>query len=472
MKEMPSDERPNFLIFLPDQHRYDWLSVHQSARAEQHRPAAKGQQRELGGADGGTNVGLPVRTPVIDRLAARGVRFTRAITPSPLCAPARACLASGKEYDHCRVASNTVDYPLDQPTYYQALREAGYRVCGVGKFDLHKATLDWGLAGDRLLREWGFTEGIDNEGKLDAIASATAGGTLEPKGPYMAYLHRRGLAGAHVADFRARRNRGTDPTPLPDDAYCDNWLAANGLRFLERFPRGRPWHLVVNFTGPHSPFDVTAAMRARWQDVPFPPPIAAPEDGSLTLAEHVAIRQNYAAMIENIDRLCGRFLEVVEARGELDRTVVIYSSDHGEMLGDHGRWGKSIYYQPSVGIPLIVAGPDIQSGVVSDALVSLHDLTATLLELAGVPPLPEMDSRSLLPVLRGERRSHREVVRSGLGGWRMAFDGRYKLVRDEQEGTLLFDLENDPTELRNLAADRPEVVARLRPSLTPDGAAG
>ncbi len=160
----------------------------------------------------------------------------------------------------------------------------------------------------------------------------------------------------------------------------------------------------------------------------------------------------------------------MEARGELDRTVVIYSSDHGEMLGDHGRWGKSIYYQPSVGIPLIVAGPGIRSGVVSDALVSLHDLTGTLLELAGLPPLPGMGSRSLLPVLRGERRTHREVVRSGLGGWRLAFDGRYKLVRDEQEGTLLFDLQEDPLELHNLATERPEVVARLVPALAPGGA--
>ena len=140
-----STGRPNILFLLPDQHRFDWL---------------------------GTNPVLPLRTPNLDRLGAQGVRFARAITPSPLCAPARACLAAGREYDRCGVPNNKFDYPLSQPTYYQALRDAGYRVAGVGKFDLHKATLDWGLDGSRLIREWGFTEGIDNEGKMDAIASA------------------------------------------------------------------------------------------------------------------------------------------------------------------------------------------------------------------------------------------------------------------------------------------------------------
>ena len=108
---------------------------------------------------------------------------------------------------------------------------------------------------------------------------------------------------------------------------------------------------------------------------------------------------------------------------------MVYSSDHGEMLGDHGRWGKSIAYQPSVGVPLVLAGPGVQAGVASDALVSMHDLTATFLDFAGRPPLPGMDSRSLRPLLSGAAQRHRPHVRSGLGDWRMVSDGRYKLVR-------------------------------------------
>lgn len=181
--------KPNILFFFPDQHRPDWLGV---------------------------NPALPVRAPNIDRLAENGVRFTHAFCPSPLCAPSRASLASGRSYDRCGVANNTQDYPLGQPTYYQALRDAGYRVAGVGKFDLHKATLDWNLDGSRLLHEWGFTEGIDNEGKNDGKASYRVAG--RPKGPYLAFLQKLGLAEGYVKEPGNGRMAYT--TSLSDHAYC------------------------------------------------------------------------------------------------------------------------------------------------------------------------------------------------------------------------------------------------------------
>jgi arylsulfatase len=432
---MPAVERPNVLFLLPDQHRPDFL---------------------------GTNPALPVRTPTLDALAAHGMRFTNAFTPSPLCAPARACLASGRQYEDCGVPDNNHDYPLTQPTYYAALRDAGYHVAGVGKFDLHKATLDWGLDGARLLPEWGFSDGIDNEGKIDAIRS----GAETPHGPYMAYLHQRGLAGRHVQDFRDRHNfRDTYPTPLPDDAYCDNWIAENGLRLLRDFPRDRPWHLVVNFTGPHAPMDVTASMHERWQEVAFPPPH---DNTQWDAATHQHIRQNYAAMIENIDQQVGRLLAAVRDRGELDRTLVIYSSDHGEMLGDHGRWGKSTYYQPSVGIPLIVMGPGVRPGHASGALISLHDLAATFLDYAGAAPLPAMDSRSLRTVFADQAVRHRAVVASALGDWRMIDDGRYKLVLTQDAAPQLFDRQVDPWEDTNIASTAPAIVDRLCQALDDD----
>ncbi len=432
---MSAATRPNFLFLLPDQHRPDFL---------------------------GTNAALPIRTPHLDALAAAGTSFTRAITPSPLCAPARACLAAGRRYDRCGVPGNDTDYPLDQPTYYAALRASGYHVAGVGKFDLHKRTLDWGGDGSRSLDAWGFSEGIDNEGKRDAIKS----GATDPTGPYMAHLHARGLAAAHVEDFRRRRTyRDTFPTPLPDDAYCDNWIAANGLRLLERFPTDRPWHLQVNFTGPHEPMDVTAGMRDRWRDVAFPPPHRNLEWDAET---HRQIRRNYAAMIENIDRHVGRFLDAVAARGETDSTIVIYSSDHGEMLGDHDRWAKQTYHQPSIGVPLIVAGPGVRRRATSEALVELHDLAATMLDYAGAPAPAGMDARSLRPVLEGAATAHRPFAISALGEWRLIRDERYKLVLAAGVPPRLFDLVADPWEDRDIAGAAPAVVARLRGLL--DGA--
>ena len=438
--------QPNFLLLFPDQLRFDWIG----------------------------NPEIPVRTPNLERLRRRGVLFRRAVVPSPLCAPSRACLAAGKEYDRCGVRSNADNYPLPQTTYYSLLRAAGYHVAGCGKFDLHKGTEDWGLDGRYLLPEWGFSEGIDNAGKQDAVRS----GAVEPKDPYMAYLHARKLAAVHVEDFRKRAKLGypaTFSTPLPEEAYCDNWLANNGLELMQRFPKDKPWHLVVNFTGPHPPMDITAGMEKLCRDRRFPQPNRCEQ---YTPETHVAIRQNYAAMIENIDRWVGVFLEAVEKRGELANTVIAFSSDHGEMLGDHTRWGKNLPWQPSIGVPLMVAGPGVRQDVSSDALVSTMDLAATFLDYAGTRKPPEMDSRTLRPLLEGRASRHREYLRSGLGRWRLVMDGRYKLVTGfeaqakrseggEQSSAgqspppMLFDLQNDPLENENVAADAAKQVKRL-----------
>lgn len=437
--------RPNFLFLFPDQQRYDWT---------------------------GLNRELPLRTPNLDAIARRGVEFTRAIVASPLCAPSRACLASGMEYDRCGVVNNGQDFPLGKATYYQILRDSGYHVMGCGKLDLHKASSIWGLDGTGRLAEWGFSSGIDNAGKHDAIAS----GAVTPKDPYMAYLHREGLAQAHVEDFRKRKGyTATFPTPLPENAYCDNWVSQNGLDLLRKAPKGKPWHLVVNFTGPHPPMDITRRMDEICRGRDFPQPNGSAE---FTAAEHVAIRQNYAAMIENIDRWTGTFIEELKRRSELDNTVIVYSSDHGEMLGDHDRWGKTHPYAASVGVPLVVAGPGIKRGIRSDALVSHIDIGATFLDLAGVAKPKEMESRSLRPLLEGKTSKHRDVLLSGLNHWRMAWDGRYKLITgydldaarpNKQEKPnlppILFDLESDPLENRNVAERAPEHVKRLRAAL-------
>jgi arylsulfatase len=247
-------------------------------------------------------------------------------------------------------------------------------------------------------------------------------------------------------------------TDLPDDAYCDNWVAANGMRCLKEFARDKPWHLVVNFVGPHGPFDVTADMRSRWKDVEISPPVDNEDPDTDTI---LARRQNYAAMIENIDKHVGRMIELVKQRGELDNTIIVYASDHGEMLGDHGRWAKSVWYTPSAGVPLIASGPGVQSGVCSDALVSLHDLAATFLDYAQADPLPDSDALSLRRVLEGLNEKHRDYVASGLNDWDMIFDGRYKCVTGFREFPMLVDVHEDPLELMDIADKHPHMVTQL-----------
>jgi arylsulfatase len=440
---------PNILFFFPDQQRHDWVSA---------------------------NKPLGVRTPNLDVVAKNGVRFTRAAVASPLCAPSRACLASGREYPRCGVRNNAQDYPLELPTFYQSLREAGYHVMGCGKMDLHKATEDWGIDGKRFLPEWGFSDGIDNAGKFDAIRS----GSIEPRDPYMAYLHRRGLAVTHIEDFKHRIGPASytniEPTPLPEEAYCDNWIAANGLHLLRSVPQNKPWFLQVNFTGPHNPVDITRRMERTCRRRPFPQPL---ESEQYTPERHVSIRQNYTAMVENIDRWLGVYVEELRKRGELENTLIVYSSDHGEMLGDLERWGKSVPYHASVGVPLYISGPGVEHGLVSEALVSHIDLASTFLDLAGAPRLRDTDSRTLRAVLEGKAKTHREFLLSGLDRWRMVFDGRYKLIRGfAHEATdadrnrkakgppiepkpLLFDIKLDSGETRNVAREYPSQLERL-----------
>jgi arylsulfatase A-like enzyme len=469
--------RPNILIFMPDQLRPDWIGP---------------------GNRGGA------RTPNADALAARGVCFDAAVCPSPICGPSRASLATGYEYDRCSVPNNRFSVGLDEPNLYRQLARAGYQVLTCGKLDLLKGELDWGADGQHAvggrsrLAALGFTGGLDSGGK-HAVLMAHRAGAAEP---YLEFLRARSLAEAHVADFAGRRNpglgadaethpgaganfRNTAASPLPDDAYQDDWIGDRGIDLVRAAAvRPQPWFLQVNFAGPHEPMNVTATMRASVAGREPPPPAgAAGEEADL----HREIRRNYTAMVERLDAILGRFVATLAETGQLERTVVVVTSDHGEMLGDCGLWEKFVPHQPSIGIPLIVAGPGVARGRAA-APVSFLDLHATAIELASAEAIPGTDSRSLVPLLADPAAPHREAVFSGLGSWRVAFDGRHKLVagydrhaaRREMEearfdpaamgGAILVEPARDPCEIRDLSAERPEVAARLRALLAANAA--
>jgi arylsulfatase A-like enzyme len=447
--------RPNFLYLLPDQFRFDWLSG---------------------------NPSLPIRTPNLDALARRGVRFTKAAVAAPVCAPSRACLAAGCEYDECGVASNAENYSLSRPTYYRKLRDSGYHTAACGKVDLSKAANEQGIDGRKHM-EWGFSDMINCGGKGDAVSKNGAG---DPHEPYMLYLKKLGLAQTHADDIAKRFRYGysaTFPTPITDEDYCDNWVGRTGLELMKRVPQGKPWHLVVNFVGPHDPEDITVRMERTVRGRSFRQPNGSTE---FTPDVHNAIRQNYTAMVENLDRWVGIYVEELKRRGELDNTIIVFSSDHGEMLGDHDRWAKTVPYEASLCVPLIAAGPGIKPRQRSNALVSIIDIGATFLNYADAGKLEGQTARSFRPLLEGKTGSHREFVSSGLFAWRLVSDGRYKLIRgyDPEAGIigthdvrvvqprpdvppLLFDLESDPLENNNIASKAPDVAARLSKLLPP-----
>ena len=439
------NSKPNILFFFSDQHRGDWMPY--------DRPV-----RERLGVSA-----LELNMPNIRGMMDRGVSFSSAYSPAPVCAPARACLASGRRYRSCRVYQNNVNYDPALPSFYRLLREDGYFVTGVGKFDLNKADLDWGDGFHDTLKRMGFSNAWDSEGKMDVVWAALAG----KPGPYGRMLKQAGLLDEYVDDMLARGC--TDrPTPLSAEYYADNWIGERSLELISQLPQKQPWFMQINFSGPHDHWDVTREMKQAMADRVFPPAADCPDP-----TENLGVRQNYAAMIENIDRIIGSCIAALDDRKLLDNTILIYGSDHGEMMGDHGRYGKSRGEQGAVHIPLVIDASRLggRQGVNSGALVELQDLAATILDYAGVAPREEMDSLSLRGVVEGQTEQVRafaisELITPNRGGPLHSFaaitDGKWKLIMEVDRPDRLYDLEADPFECRDTAQEYPGQMERLR----------
>jgi choline-sulfatase len=241
-------------------------------------------------------------------------------------------------------------------------------------------------------------------------------------------------------------------------------------------PDDYPWHYFVSFVGPHNPFDPPGEYAERYRGAEMPPAIEPSLDGkpafvrrrqvAIAPDERVHTRRQYCAAIELIDDHVGRMLEALEARGMSENTWVLFASDHGEMLGDHGLYTKSVAYEASLRVPLLAAGPGIPGGRTSDALVELIDLNPTICELAGLPAQENIDAVSFAPLLRDEAETHRADAVSALRHLRCIRTARDKLIQNFNDAAELYDLEADPDERHNIAAEQPERVAELSARLT------
>lgn len=436
---MHNDNRPNILFLFADQHRWDWL---------------------------GRYGDIPVRTPNLDALAARGVAFEQCRVNSPVCGPSRACLATGRRYKRAGILSNrTGDLDRSLPTFMKQLRAAGYQVGVTGKTHLHIESKQFGDSGwSSVHGQLGFTRAVDCAGKRDGCQTV--------REPYGDFLRAHGKAEILANDLERRAKQleagegmPAEPIPFERQYQNDDFVGSVSRDMLRTMPGKAPWFMQVNFGSPHAPFDACEELASRYKDVVFPDPIA-PKPQSEEPTDHQAVRRQYAAMIEGMDEWVGWLIEEVEARGELDNTIILFSADHGEGLGDLGKWNKGFTSDPSVRVPLIAAGPGIAQGVNSEALVELIDLAATFVDIADAEPIKEADARSFLPVLKGESTQHRTHTVSALAKWRMITDGRWKYAcfSDDREEEL-YDLQNDPHEMQNVAAENRNVATQLREAL-------
>lgn len=438
---------PNLLLIMTDQHRFDYL-----------------------GCAGARHV----RTPNIDALAARGLRFTQCAVNAPVCAPSRIGLAAGLQPWRLGALGNNAFLPRGITTYYQRLRDAGYRVGCVGKLDLAKPDPYNGRHGDRpRVFGWGFTHPEECEGKMHA------GKSERPLGPYGFWLQEKGLYRKFHEDYMRRAANGwvrdaSHDSVLPTEAFEDAYIGRRAVDWLRDIGDDYPWHLFVSFVGPHDPFDPPAAYADLYRNREMPPAVKDDLSGKPACVqrrnlhlddEAVAItRRQYCAAIELIDDQVGAIIDMLKKRGQFDNTIIVFTSDHGEMLGDHGLYTKSLPYEASVRAPLLVCGPGVLGDTVSDTLVELNDLNPTLCELAGLPPQPGIDARSLAPVLRGDSCAHRQDTVARLSSFTCLRTHTHKFITWEGGGQELYDLEDDPDELRNVIEDgeHADVLTDLR----------
>jgi len=486
---------PNLLLLFPDQWRYDWDGFHT------------------------LNTGkLPLNLPNTKAWAEHGVRFTQAYVPAPVCAPSRSCLASGREYDHTKVPSNGFDFPSDVTTFYDVLRAHGYHTMTTGKDDLTKASQLGSKtgypgcpecrAGDGLYRqaELGFADALRYSGKMDVVKGLT------PHEMYGFWLQNHTVtteSGQKTDAWQAHRacmGKGSkslcDKLTFASEFYEDDFTASNAIALLKRRPRDRPFFLHVSFPGPHDPFLVTAAMRKSasdgrvWPEATDDPRNKTTPGGACSPTgepDETRMRCNYAAEIENLDRLFKLVTDEVEAQGELNNTLVIITSDHGEMLGDHGDTSKSKPWQGAASVPLIIAGPGVSRGRVVEGPVANLDIVGTFLDYAGAKPSEGMSTVSLRSFLQASSSTgYRPFVSSGLDNFRMVVkevDGisyKYICCKGQCPGSpstapkvsksgwmqMLIDVQADPFDMQDLSGTKPAVVSALRALLPSESYSG
>jgi len=442
---------PNFLFIMADQWRFDYLGSL--------------------GADF-------VETPNIDRLAREGVTFENCFTTSPVCAPARISLASGFLPHRLGALNNSAYLPKGVETYYERLRDHGYRMGCVGKLDLAKPDPYNGRHGRRpVVYEWGFTEPEEVEGKMHA------GMHDSPQGPYGFYLKEKGLYEDFRKDYKKRAEAGwnlgaSHDSVLPEEDFADIYIGRRASEWLKEVPRDFPWHYFVSFVGPHNPFDPPTRYGNLYRNADMPFPIQDELGGKPAWQkdrqvegekeEVIHCRRQYCGSITAIDEEIGKMLDVLEERNMLEDTYFIFTSDHGEMLGDHGFFTKTFPYEASMHVPLIMAGPGIKKGETSAALIELHDLNPTICQLAGIRPKENIDARSFVPCLENPEKEGREAAVSVIKNWRSIRTDRYKYVDNLNDLPELYDLRADPDELDNLAPDndRPKILEKLQSKLS------
>ncbi len=415
------------------------------------------------------------RTPNLNRLAGQGLLFERSYTPSAVCCPSRAMTLSGAYHWHNGVYNQIHSSPsvhrdlnADVVLYSQRLREAGYRLGYTGK---------WHCSWVRTPADFGFHEMADVAGcdpKALARYDQNPDRVERPRGQIK------------TTATRTFRWPGSEPFTMwgyregPEEATPEWRLTECGIRMMKRFARGaQPWHLEVQYVEPHDPYLPLKPYLDRYDPraIPVPRSFHDTFDGKPGLHHREAdcwagateddvraSRAHYYAYIEQLDAQIGRLLQALEETGQAENTLVVFTTDHGDTLGAHHMWIKGwIPYEECYRIPMIIRWPGrIKAGSTTSHLVQLQDLAHTYVAAAGAKPLPHAGGRSLLPLFDQPARPDwsDDILCAYYGGeylytQRIAINRRFKYVFNGFDYDEMYDLVEDPDEMRNVVRDAP-----------------
>ena len=460
-----------------------------------------------------------LKTPNFDRVAAKGVRFTRAYTQSPICGSARMSFYTGRYVNSHGAARNGFPIRVGEITLGDHLRKLGYGCHLIGKTHMRvdaEGMQRLGLQPDSIIGARQAECGFDAWVRDDGLWAEGKDGAYDPlPSPYNKYLKEQGYPGDNP--WHDHANSGIDGDDIASGWFMQNadkpanireedsetpWLTGEAIKFMEQ--TDTPWLAHLSYIKPHWPYivpapyhdmfgpdDVPPANRSDAERAEAHPVLKSFMDNKIAAAfqrddVRAKVIPAYMGLIKQCDDQLGRLLDHLEETGRDKDTMIVLTSDHGDYLGDHWIGEKDLFHDASARIPMIIYDPrpeaDGTRGQTCDALVEGIDLAATFVEAAGGDvPTNIIEGRSLLPWLRGETPEWREFVISetdysvtpmaeklGLADDEarlfMIFDGRWKMVHaDGGFRPMLYDLETDPNELVDLGggAEHAAEITRL-----------
>lgn len=417
--------QPNILLIFCDQLRYDAIAAH------------------------GNTI---IKTPVIDELVRTGASFSSAYTPCPVCVPARFSMHTGLLPHRTGVFENT-QLPEGRTSCMKVLQEGGYQTFGVGKMHF-----TFPSGGEAL---WGFDKRADCETN-DRSAN-----------DFFRAIDERGYQHVHdTGGIRSEMYYVPQVSQLPEDLHHTAWTANKSIEFLQSRDPDRPFFMMSSFRKPHPPFAPPVPWNKLYRGPDMPEPKRPLDSENLmTLWNRFQnrykyrdqgddlnlirqIKAHYYAETSFIDFSVGRIIEKMKELGIYENTLIVFSADHGELLGDYGCFGKRCFLDSAAKVPLVMSGPGVAAGTRPDVPVTLLDLMPTFLDAAGLPQRAERSGESLFGLVDGSIERDAVICQYEQGPFAsyMIRTGHYKYIYsapDERE--FLFDLAHDPDETRNRA---------------------